>query len=292
MSTRVGLSVRQLRAAAELRRLRELALFTADEVAGRLGWSASKVSRVENARIRLKPDDMQLLLDLYEVAGERRDTLLKLVEENTHKRWWEAYADVLPQDLLNFISFEAEASGILSFEPMVIPGLLQTEAYARRVIKMWQSVTDAPPIEFERRLEVRMVRQRMMSSDEPLEFSAIIDEAVLRRQIDEPRVMWDQLNHLAEVSELPNVDLRILPLDGLHAISAGPIMILKIPNYGDVLYLETFLDASIYTQPESPNLIYQHNLIFDKLRAEALDQSASRALIQHIASELWTSNSG
>jgi transcriptional regulator with XRE-family HTH domain len=284
VSTRVGLSVRQRRAAAELKRLRELALLTADEVAQRLGWSASKVSRVENARIRLKTDDVRLLLGLYEVTGEHRDTLLALVEEDGHKKWWEAYADVLPEELLTFISFEAEASAISIYDPVVVPGLLQTEAYARRVIHMWQSVTSAPPVDLERRLEVRLTRQRIISSSDPPRLEVVIDEGVLRRQIDERAVMWEQLHHLADVSERPNVKLQILPLSDALLVS-GPQISLGIPDFGDVVYIENFLSAQLFIEDAAS--IFRSSLIFKSLGEVALPVGDSRDLIRRTANELW-----
>lgn len=285
MSTRTGRSVRQRRAAAELKRLRELALLTADEVAQRMGWSASKVSRVENARIRLRPDDVERLLGLYEVGAEQRETLISLVEGDGDKKWWDAYADILSPDMLTLISFEAEASTALNYEPMVIPGLLQTKAYARRVIHMWRSITSVPPLELERRLEARLNRQRVISSSDPLKLSVIIDEAVLRRQIDERAVMREQLHHLIDASELPNVRLQILPLSGLHVTSAGPIMSLRIPDFGDVVYLEDFTDGHLYIDDAA--VIYQHALVFQTLSQAALDPDESRQLIRKTTDELW-----
>jgi transcriptional regulator with XRE-family HTH domain len=285
VSTRTGRSVRQRRAAAELKRLRELALLTADEVAQQIGWSASKVSRVENARIRLRPDDVERLLGLYEVGAEQRETLISLVEEDGDKKWWDAYADILSPDMLTLISFEAEASTALNYEPMVIPGLLQTKAYARRVIHMWRSITSVPPPELERRLEVRLNRQRVISSTDPLKLSVIIDEAVLRRQIDERAVMREQLHHLVDASELPNVRLQILRLSGLHVTSAGPIMSLRIPDFGDVVYLEDFTDGHLYIDDAA--VIYQHALVFEKLSQASLDPDESRQLIRQTANELW-----
>ena len=285
MSSRTGGSVRQRRAAAELKRLRELALLTADEVAGRLGWSASKVSRLENARIRLKPDDVNLLLGLYDVGGDKRDTLLSLIREDGNKRWWNAYTDILTPDHLTLISFESEASTARTYEPMVVPGLLQTESYARRVIYMWHSIITVPPPDLERRLEVRMTRQQFITSDDPLQLNAIIDEAVLHRQIDERAVMREQLHHLAEISELPNVELKILPLTGQHVTSTGPLMSLHIPEFGDVVYLEDFMTGHLYI--EDAALIYQHTLVFNELSAAALDPDESRRLIVRTADELW-----
>jgi transcriptional regulator with XRE-family HTH domain len=290
MSARIGRSVRQRRAAAELKRLRELALLTGDEVAQQLGWSASKVSRVENARIRLRPDDVRLLLSLYEVTGKQRDVLISLIEGDGNKRWWDAYADILSSDLLTLISFEAEASSELNYEPMVMPGLLQTEAYARQVIYMWQPIMTVPPPELERRLEVRLTRQRVISSGDPLKLSIVIDEAVLRRQIAVRSVMWEQLHHLVDASELPNVELRILPLSGPHATAAGPMISLRIPDFGDVVYLEDFTSGHLYIDDAA--IIYQHVLVFEQLKNASLSADESRQLIRRIADELWTPTGG
>jgi transcriptional regulator with XRE-family HTH domain len=285
VASRAGTSVRQRRVAVELKRLRELALLTADEVAGRLGWSASKVSRVENAKIRLKPDDVERLLGLYKVDGEQRSTLLSLVAADGSRKWWDAYADILTPDDLTLISFEAEASTALSYEPMVVPGLLQTEAYARRIIYMWQSLSNIPPPDMERRLEVRMTRQQVLTSGRLLELTVVIDEAVLRRQIDKRSVMREQLLHLAEMSELPNVEIRILPLVGEHLTSTGPLMSLRIPDFGDVVYLEDFLTGRLYIDDAA--LIYQHTLVFEQLSEAALAPDASRELIMRTIDELW-----
>jgi transcriptional regulator with XRE-family HTH domain len=285
VSTRTGQSVRQRKAATELKRLRELALLTADEVAQRLGWSPSKVSRVENARIRLKPHDVDLLLGLYGVAGEQRQRLISLVEDDTNKNWWDAYSDILSPDLMTLISFEAEASSVLNYEPMVIPGLLQTKAYARRVIHMWQSITSAPPPELDRRLEVRLARQRIISTSSPVQLSVIIDEAVLRRQIDERTVMREQLKYLLDASELPNIELRILPLSGIHVTSAGPIISMHIPEFGDVVYIEDFTDGHLYI--EDAAVIYQHALVLKELSDASLGLDESRLLIRRTADELW-----
>lgn len=285
MSTRTGRSVRQWRAAVELRRLRELALLTADEVANRLGWSASKVSRIENARIRLKPNDVGLLLDLYGVDGEQRGALLALVEEHGRRKWWDAYADILASDDLTLISFEAEASTALSYEPMVVPGLLQTEAYARRVIYMWQSISSLPPPELERRLEVRLGRQRVLSSSDPLKLSCVIDEAVLHRQIDDRSVMHEQLHHLVKMSELPNIEIRILPLAGPHVTATGPLLCLHVPEFGDVVYLEDFANGHLHI--DNAALIYQHMLVFRRLSEASLEPPESRRLLKTIADDLW-----
>lgn len=285
MSARAGQSARQRRVAAELRRLRELALFTADEVAKRLGWSASKISRMENARIVLKPRDVEPLLVLYQVSEEGRRALLALLADQDRKNWWDAYADILHPDDLTLISFEAEASAVRNYEPMVVPGLLQTEAYARRIIYMWHFLSNTPPSAMERRLEVRLTRQRILTSPAPVELHVVIDEAVLRRQVDRPPVMREQLDHLVAISERPNIEIRILPLSGQHITSTGPHAVLRIAEFGDVAYLENFTHGHLYV--DNAAVIYQHSLVFDSLSRAALSPDESRRLISQTSNTLW-----
>jgi transcriptional regulator with XRE-family HTH domain len=286
VSARMGRSVRQLRLAAELKRFRELALLTADHVAQELGWSPSKISRIENARIRLKAEDVELLLRLYEVADDQWVSLLNLVEEGDRKGWWEAYADILPAELLTLISFEAEATVALNYEPMVVPGLLQTESYARRMIGMWRSINTLPPIELEQRLEVRRTRQHILSSSEPLKLSVVMDEAVLLRNIGGRPVMREQLQHLVDMSQLTNVILRILPLTGDHFIIAEPFMSLRIPDYGDIVCVENFFTSQLYT--ENATEIYHRTLIFEELQKVALGVEESIERIKRAARDVWT----
>jgi hypothetical protein len=161
MSTSGSPTVRRRRLAAELRRLREQPGQTAEAVGNTLGWSKAKVSRYELACGGLKPTDVESMLDVYRVHGEHREQLLTLAEEATQKGWWEAYADVLTEGHLAFIGLEAEATSVLEWQINMIPGLLQTEDYARDIFAGYQVVSLIAPTIVERRVQAHMVRQQV-----------------------------------------------------------------------------------------------------------------------------------
>ena len=169
-------TVRRRRLAAELRRLRISEGKTAEEVAQVLGWSKAKISRYELAQGGLKPEDVARLLELYGIHGSHRDQLLALAEDATHKGWWESYSDILTEGHLAFIGLEAEATTILEWQINVIPGLLQTEQYARQVLTGYHEVATISPRAIQRRLETRLTRQQLLTRDEPLKYVALMDE--------------------------------------------------------------------------------------------------------------------
>src|SRR5580704_5669835 len=219
MPTSGSPTVRRRRLAAELRRLRTSAGKTAEDVGKVLGWSKAKISRYELAQGGLKPDDVARLLEYYEVQGNHRAQLLALAEEATQKGWWEAYSDVLSEGHLEYIGLEAEATSILEWQINVVPGLLQTEQYAREVLSGFQEVATISPRAIERRVETRLTRQQLLTRDEPLEYVALLDESVLYRQRGDQSVMRAQLQRLADVSELSNVTIRVVPLKRNHGLA-------------------------------------------------------------------------
>src|SRR5450755_4723824 len=162
---RGGPTVRRRRLAAELRRLLDRAELTLEEAAGQLGWSITKVSRIETSRVGVQPDDLKKMLDLYGVEGERRQGLISLGRAARTKGWWDAYADSLPSDYANYISLEADASALRCFDVQTVHGLLQTDDYAREIISS-ALMALSPPAEVERRVEVRQTRQRLLVRDE------------------------------------------------------------------------------------------------------------------------------
>ena len=286
MSARIGLNVRQRKLASELRRLRELALLTSEQVAQRLGWSASKISRIENARIKLRPEDVQQLLDLYEVPVDQREELLELAGEPDRKRWWDAYSDTLSAEMLSLISLEDTAVAARNFEPMLIPGLLQTEAYAREVFGMWKVLSRLPPIQLERRLEARVTRQLILLKERPLTLHVIVDEAVLSRQIGNASVMRDQLRHLAETSRAPNITVQVLPLAQEREVMAiEPFVLLEIPDFRPVLCVENLFDSRLHI--DDADHVHMYSLMFDGVRDAARPPEESRILIERTAKDLW-----
>jgi len=271
-------TVRRRRLAAELRRLRERAELTGDFVAGQMGWSASKVSRIENAHNAPRPSEIKKLLALYGIEGRYADELMELAQEAKGKGWWKAYSDALPDLHTAYIGLEAEATAASHWSPEVVPGLLQAEDYAREVLRTANGA--APPREIERMVEARMVRQRLLQRDPPFELTAVIDESVLMRLIGSDALMVQQINRLLEVSEYhyPHVSLRILPLNGVHPVVAGAFILLQFGavhevGYHDIAYVEHFTNA-VYIEAERDTFQFQTG--FKKLIEAALDEDASR----------------
>ena len=277
-------SVRARQLAAELRRLRDETQLTGEEVGERLGWSPAKVSRVETARTAITPAALARLLDLYEVSGQRRERLAGLGRSAGERGWWDAYADTLGPEYATLIALEAQAERIRWYAAQIVPGLLQTEDYAREIIGSALLVT--PPGEIERRVQVRMTRQRILDRDEPLNLSVVLDEAALLRQVGGAEIMRDQLRHLAEAAGRPNVELQVLPNSaGAHPAISGEFTILRFPELiaPDVVYLEN-MTSNVYVEQEAQ--VYRYSLAFEGLRGLALEPGESRKLISGLAEAL------
>ncbi|MDL4776233.1 MULTISPECIES: helix-turn-helix domain-containing protein [Thermomonosporaceae] len=279
MSASRGPSVRQRRLAAELRRLREQKGFTGDDVAERLTWSTAKVSRIENARTSAKINDVDRLLDLYDIEPGRRDDLITLAHDAAKKGWWEDYRD-LPGPYADFIALEAEATATREWGSIVFPGLLQTEDYARNVIGGWSELATLPPQELERRLQVRLRRQELLYQAQPLEFSAIIDEAVLNRQVGDPKVMREQLEHLCRLTELPNVSVQILPLRSTHSVLAESFILLEFSQVHDITFPDIVHTESLtISHFVDEGVTFMYRLAYTTLAGQALTPAESRRRI-------------
>jgi transcriptional regulator with XRE-family HTH domain len=284
-------TVRRRRLAAELRRLRERAGFTGDEVAERLGWSGSKISRIELHRIGIKPADLLRLLDLYSVSDAHREDLLALSRETDKTGWLESVTANVRGDYAAFLNAEAEAQSVWNWEPQVIPGLLQTPEYARAVMLGWHQMFPVPPGDVERRVEARLVRQQVLERDPPLMVSAVIDESVLYRRLGDVSVMRGQLERLAEVAELANVTIQILPLSGDHLIGTGAFIYMKFAQVHDIplhdIVTVEHLAGSWYIEEEQDT--YQYLKTFEALIETSLVPQDSQNLISRIAQETWSS---
>ena len=281
--------VRQRRLAVELRRLRERMGLTADEVAKELNWSASKLSRFELARSVPKTADLGKLLDRYGVAADHRAELFALADEATGRGWWDAYSDVIPEELASLIGMEAEARSSWVWNMEVIPGLLQTRDYAREANRGYQRIAHIPPAHMERRLEARLARQRVLTRDSPLELSVVLDESALQRKMASNAVMRGQLVRLIEVSKLPNVELRVLPLAKVPPIVTGSFVLLRFgeahdTSLPDVVYAER-LSSNLYFEDETETYLYQ--VAFEHLVDAALPPQESIELITRTSERLW-----
>ncbi|MFS2292574.1 MAG: helix-turn-helix domain-containing protein [Actinomadura sp.] len=279
MSTSRGPSVRQRRLAAELRRLRERKGLTGDEVAERLAWSTAKVSRIENARTGAKIGDVRRLLDLYEIDGSRRDDLISLAHDAAQRGWWEDYRD-LPSELADFIALESEATVIRQWESISIPGLLQTEAYAQRVIQGYHAISTMPPQEIKRRIEVRMRRQQILHGQNPAELFLVLDEAVLARRVGDSEVMREQLDHLLSASESPNVTVQVLPLNSTRTIMTESFTLLEFPAAHEVTFPDIVHTESIsISHLADESITYMYRLAHNSLAEHALSPAETRRWI-------------
>ncbi|GAA2311654.1 helix-turn-helix transcriptional regulator [Streptomyces hawaiiensis] len=257
-----GPAVRRRKLGAELRALRSSAGLTSGEAARLVGWHQSKVSRIETGTSGVKPADVRLLLDAYGVAdAQLRELLMVLAgaeDSDGRHHWWHAYRGVLPPTYRDFISLESQAGAMRTLETTVVPGLLQTPEYARAVTRA--AVEGLPEDRLDTLVEVRLARQDVLRADPPLELSAVLDEAVLRREVGGPGVMARQLERLVEAARLPQVRLQVLPFAaGAHIGVTGPFVIFSFSSTSDLdvvvldhltssLYLERKEDLQAYTE--------------------------------------------
>jgi hypothetical protein len=254
-----------------------------------MGWSASKVSRIENAHTALRTAELRKLLTLYGVAGGSAEELVTLAQEAVAlKGWWETYTQTLSPEYAALIGMEAEARSAKSWAPLIVPGLLQTSEYAREVTKEFVERIDPVSLgETRRRVEARLARQQVLTRNDPLEFSAILDEAVLFRRFGNRNIMQSQVSRLLDLSERANITLRILPLDGPHPIGTGPFVLLQFDEVHDVthdvVYLEN-LTGGRYVEEEKESFTYRRS--FDRLGDLALDETKSREMLAS-ARDAW-----
>jgi transcriptional regulator with XRE-family HTH domain len=279
---------RQRRLAAELRRLRGDR--TGDEVAAALKWSPSKVSRYELARTGPNVAEVGKLLDHYGVTGPHREQVLALAREASQKGWWEAYSDALPEELIALIALEDEATSSWMWQADLIPGLLQTKEYARQIIRGgYQVGIPLLPSQIDQRVEVRLRRQNILTRDNPMEYSVVLDESVLLRRNTDTLVMRTQLAQVLDLSELPNVTVRVLPLQTLHPVVTSSFLLLKFgrahdTELNDVVSTEQ-LQSNLHFEGEADT--HQYRLAFQALTDAALDPEQSRELILRISQQVW-----
>jgi transcriptional regulator with XRE-family HTH domain len=284
MADRRPPSVRARQLAAEFRRLRDAATLTGEEAAGQLGWSPSKISRIETGQTAPGPADLRRLLDLYDVSGTQRARLEQLGQSAGQRGWWDAYSDTLGPEYTALIALEAEAESVRWYSPMLVPGLLQTERYAREVIS--SGLLIAPPGEVERRVQVKMTRQRVLGGDNPVELSVVLDEAAVLRTVGSAEVMREQLAHLAKMAARPTVTVQVLPLSaGAHPATTGEFTILAFPELiaPDVVYLEN-MTSDLYVEREGE--VYRYGMAFDRLRELALTSEKSAQFIAERADSI------
>jgi transcriptional regulator with XRE-family HTH domain len=276
-------TVRLRRLAAELRSLRAASGLTREEVVERTGINSATMYRIEHARVRPQTRTLRTLLDLYGMERDQQADLVELLRDARERGWLHPYQSELPEQYMTFIGFEGEAESAWDYDSLFIPGLLQTEDYARAVIT--GVLPFASRDEVERRVEVRMERQQVLRGDSPLQLWGIVDEAALRRQVGSPAIMRAQFRHLVEASELPNVTFQVIPFDaGAHAGMPGSFIVLQFADEAipDVIYIDS-MAGDLFLEAESD--VRRYKLVFEHLRAVSASPDASRSLLTSLATE-------
>ncbi|MGW0533426.1 helix-turn-helix domain-containing protein [Streptomyces sp. NPDC003032] len=280
MASNVNPTVRRRRLGQELRRLRELKGMTAEEVAERLLVSQSKISRLENGRRSISQRDVRDLCGVYEVEDHRVvDSLMQMAKDSRQQGWWHSFGDI-PYSV--YIGLETDAASLRVYDPQVVPGLLQTRAYAEALIT--GALPETTTTDIEKRVQVRMRRQdRIAAPENPLRLWTVLDESALRRVVGSRHLMREQLEHLVEQSRLPHVTVQVIPFElGAHPGLNGQYAILEFPDAADssVVYIEG-VTSDLYL--EKANDVQQYSVMYEHLRAQALNVEQSRQLIAEIA---------
>ncbi|MEV6981185.1 helix-turn-helix transcriptional regulator [Sphaerisporangium sp. NPDC051017] len=275
-------TVRLRRLARELRRMREGTGISPEGAAAQLGWSRSKVSRIETGRTRASPTDVAQICDLYGTDSSTRAALIQLAKEVRRRGWWTAYADVFTG---SYVGLEDEAALIRQWEVQLVPGLLQTEDYARTVISTVRPELH-DPADIDRRVMARMARRTLLSRAKAPHLHAVVDEGVLRRQIGSREVMYGQLEALITAARRPNVTIRLLPYSvGVHAGLEGAFTILSFPDEldPDVAYVESTA-GDVYV--ESSEQVERYTVAFERICDVALSPEHSIGLIADAKEQL------
>ena len=292
MSARHSPIVLRRRLGAELRGLRQHTGLTCAQVTLELktkdtgtNWSETKVSRVETGRISVHPGDISELLEYYGVAGERYDDLMAMARRARQRGWWHEHGDALPDWMTVLVDLESDASAIQAHQVEVVPGLLQTRAYAHAVLAADPRARTEE--EISRRVAFRLARQDLLITDEPPDYWVVLNEAVLHRQVGGPEVLVDQLGHLLEMAKQPNIAVQVLPLAaGVHVgFGAGSFVVLEFAEPTDprVVYVD-HLTGALYLEREAE--VLQYAQAFEHLSALALDERDTASLLADLRRDL------
>jgi len=279
---------------SELRRARREAGLTQEQVAAEMDWSLSKIIRIENGSVGVSTNDLRAMLSFYGIRdADRVAGLVELARTAKQRSWWSQFADVASAQFLELVQYEAAALICRSYEPQLVPGILQTEEYAQAVLRQFfdESLVSADDETVDRftdaNVRLRLKRQEAFDRATPLQYHAVIDEAVIRRLIGGPSTMRDQLRKLVEMAERPNVTIEVITFTaGVHPNMAGaPFLLVEFPDAydEDILYLERPEGDLIYRDDISEVVRYRE--AFNKLSRMSLGPD-SAAYISEIANRL------
>jgi hypothetical protein len=274
-----------------LRDLRNRSRLTVRAAADRLEWSEAKIWRIETGQTSLRSLDVETMCRIYGAPADLTAALMGLAKETKARGWWHSYGDVIPETFDVYIGLEEAASRLSWYESELVPGLLQTEDYARTLMRAGNTGVD--DAEIERRVRVRIARQDLLTRvTQPPTLEVVLNEAILRRPIGSAAIMARQLDRLAEASELPNVSIRVIPFTaGLHhGIMAGSFVILRFPVGNDgreaeppTVYSDGFT-GDLYL--DKPHEVERYHTAFQSIWDTALDEQDSKDLVSKVAKEL------
>ncbi|GGS66384.1 transcriptional regulator [Streptomyces griseoviridis] len=271
--------VRRMLLGSQLRRLREARGITREAAGYSIRASESKISRMELGRVSFKTRDVEDLLTLYGITDEQeRASLLSLAREANVAGWWHSYSDVLPSWFPTYVGLEGAASVIRVYEVQFVHGLLQTPEYARAVVR--RGLGEANEADVERRVTLRLERQKYLVAENAPEFHIVLDEAALRRPYGDREVMRGQLQHLIEMSERPNIRLQVMPFGfGGHSGESGAFTLLSFPesDLSDVVYLEQLTSALYLDKAED---VAQYEKAMKDLQRDSPGPDESRDVLR------------
>jgi hypothetical protein len=285
---RTGSTVPRRQLGRHLRDLRHQAGITIKAGAKKFEWSEAKMWRIETGQTSLRSIDARVMCETYGASAELTEALMGLAKETKAKGWWHAYGDVIPEGFDVYIGLEESASQLSMYQSHLVPGVLQTEDYARAIITEDKQDKEGAE-EIDRRVNLRIARQRLLTRPiEPPTLRVVLDEGVLRRTIGGNAVMAGQLRHLKEASEFPNVHIRVVPFDaGVHpGVMSGPFVILRFPANGEghdseppTVYADGYT-GDLYL--DKPHEVERYDMAFERIWMKALNEQASRRLITEV----------
>ncbi|MFI1441250.1 helix-turn-helix domain-containing protein [Streptomyces fructofermentans] len=265
--------------------LRERAGLKREEAARILRVTAATVRRMETAEVALKIPYLQLLLKSYGVSDDEAEAFVALAEEANQPGWWQRFHDILPGWFSMYVSLEGAAALIRSYEPHFVPGVLQTEEYARGVMQSG-AIGQTRPEDIERHVALRMERQALLTRADAPRFWAVMDETALRRPVVGPEVMRDQIDKLLEAAKLPNVTLQVAPFSsGPHAGTYGPFVLFRfaMPELPDMVYSE-YLTGAVYLDARAE--VATHLEVMDRMAAQAATAHRTKEILLDLRKEL------